>query len=253
MNVPEKVLQGRTTEWSATVDSAWPLLVYITDCCTSKDTPVLWTHTTHSSHSELQSLLKTASDHSLECSSAREQPGSPEGEPGPPDGAASSPVSLGSDPDGPSDYSPPAVGEGGTPQREAPAWEAPDNPVFSPLPYTPLGSAEMERMLRRSQAETVVGDEHITPDVRPLPCTPLSSAEVRRMLKRARKQPRTARQLAGPHQSGRVSTIFASSSIGGMDGLVVCAMGGTCRCQGFEPRFVRPSRGPLARSPPPPP
>ena len=34
---------------------------------------------------------------------------------------------------------------------------------------------------------------------------------------------------------------------------MVCAMGGACRRRGFEPRFVRPSRGPLARSPPPPP
>ena len=34
---------------------------------------------------------------------------------------------------------------------------------------------------------------------------------------------------------------------------MVCAMVGTCRRRGFEPRFVRPSRGPLARSPPPPP
>ena len=35
VNVPEKVLQGRTTEWSARVDSAWPILAYITICCTS--------------------------------------------------------------------------------------------------------------------------------------------------------------------------------------------------------------------------
>ena len=34
---------------------------------------------------------------------------------------------------------------------------------------------------------------------------------------------------------------------------MVCAMDGARRCRGFEPRFVRPSRGPLARSPPPPP
>ena len=36
-----------------------------------------------------------------------------------------------------------------------------------------------------------------------------------------------------------------------MDGLVVCAMGGARRRRGFEPRFVRPFKGPLARSPPP--
>ena len=47
--------------------------------------------------------------------------------------------------------------------------------------------------------------------------------------------------------------MFTPISIRGMDGLVVCAMGGARRCRGFEPRFVRPSRGPLARSPPPPP
>ena len=29
VNVPEKVLQGRTLAWSARVDSAWPLLVYV--------------------------------------------------------------------------------------------------------------------------------------------------------------------------------------------------------------------------------
>ena len=38
-----------------------------------------------------------------------------------------------------------------------------------------------------------------------------------------------------------------------MDGLVVCAMAGARRGRGFEPRFVCPSRGPLARPPPPPP
>ena len=38
-----------------------------------------------------------------------------------------------------------------------------------------------------------------------------------------------------------------------MDGLVVCAMGGARRRRGFKPRFVRPSRSPLARPPPPPP
>ena len=100
VNVPEKVLQGWTSEWSARVDSAWPLLVHITDCCTSRDTPVLWTHPTHSSHSEIQSLLKSASEHSLECSSAGQRLGSPEGALGPPNGAAGSPVSLGSDSDG---------------------------------------------------------------------------------------------------------------------------------------------------------
>ena len=47
--------------------------------------------------------------------------------------------------------------------------------------------------------------------------------------------------------------MLAPNSLRGMDGLVVCAMGGTRHRQGFEPRFVRPSRGPLARSPPPPP
>ena len=50
-------------------------------------------------------------------------------------------------------------------------------------------------MLRRSQEDTEAGDENNTPDVSPLPYTPLSSAEVQRMLKRARKQPRSAHQL----------------------------------------------------------
>ena len=86
-------------------------------------------------------------------------------------------------------------GGGGTPQREAQAWEALDTPVFSPLPYIPLGSAEVERMLRRSQAEAGAGDEPVTPDIIPLPYTPLSSAEVQRMLKRARKHPRTAAEV----------------------------------------------------------
>ena len=38
-----------------------------------------------------------------------------------------------------------------------------------------------------------------------------------------------------------------------MGGLVVCAMAGARHGRGFEPRFVCPSRGPLARPPPPPP
>ena len=48
-------------------------------------------------------------------------------------------------------------------------------------------------------------------------------------------------------------TIFVPYRVRGMDGLVVCAMGGTRRRRGFEPRFVCPSRGPPVRSPPPPP
>ena len=38
-----------------------------------------------------------------------------------------------------------------------------------------------------------------------------------------------------------------------MDGLMVCALAGPRRGRGFEPRFVRPSRGPPVRPPPPPP
>ena len=38
-----------------------------------------------------------------------------------------------------------------------------------------------------------------------------------------------------------------------MDGLVVCALAGARRGRGFEPRVVRPSRGPPVRPPPPPP
>ena len=194
VSLPEKVLQGRASAWSMRVDSAWPLLVYITDYCTSRDTPVLWTHTTHLSHPELKTLLQSASECMLECGSPGEQPGSPEGAPGSPDGAAGSPVSLGRDTNGSSEYSPPATGGGaGTPQRESQVWEAPSTPVFSPLPYTPLGSAEVERMIRRSQAEVGTGDEPVTPEISLLPHSPLSSAEVQRMLKRARKQPRTAR------------------------------------------------------------
>ena len=137
VNVPEKVLQGRTTEWSATVDSAWPLLVYITDCCTSRHTPVLWTHTTHSSHSEFQSLLKTANEHSLECSSARKQPGSPEGEPGPPDRAASSPVSLGSV----HPITPPRQlgGGGGHASERSTGLGSTGYPSVQPTPVHPLG------------------------------------------------------------------------------------------------------------------
>ena len=67
--------------------------------------------------------------------------------------------------------------------------------MFSPLLYTSLGSAEVERMLRWSPEEAGAGDEPITPAISPLPYTPLSSVEVQRMPKRARKQPRTARQL----------------------------------------------------------
>ena len=48
-------------------------------------------------------------------------------------------------------------------------------------------------------------------------------------------------------------TIFAPIQVRGMDGLVVCAMAGARRGRGFEPRFVRPSRGPPVRPPPPPP
>ena len=58
LNVPEKVLQGWVSAWSASVDNAWPLLVYITDCCTSGDTPVSWTHTAHLFHSKLQTKIR---------------------------------------------------------------------------------------------------------------------------------------------------------------------------------------------------
>ena len=110
VNVPEKVLQVRTSAWSASVDGAWPLLVYITDCYTSRDAPVSWTHTAHSFHSGLQSLLRSASEHLLECRLAGGQLGSPEGEPGSPERAAGSPVSLGRDTASSSEYSPPATG-----------------------------------------------------------------------------------------------------------------------------------------------
>ena len=49
-----------------------------------------------------------------------------------------------------------------------------------------------------------------------------------------------------------LNTIFAPKLVRGMDGLVVCAMAGARRGRGFEPRFVRPSRGPSVRPPPPP-
>ena len=193
VNVPEKVLQGRTSAWSASVDSAWPLLVSITDCCTSRDTPVSWTHTAHSFLSELQTILRSAGEHSLQCRPAGGQLGSPEGAPGSPERAADSPDSLGRDSDSSSEYFPRQLG--GTPQREMHVQETPGTLVFSPHRYTPLGSAEVERMLRRSQADDGAGDEPVTLDISPLPYTPLGSAEVQRMLKRARKQPRTARQL----------------------------------------------------------
>ena len=66
------------------------------------------------------------------------------------------------------------------------------------------------------------------------------------------------KQTVQPYQTagtakGNVSTIFVPYRVRGMDGLVVCAMGGARRCRGFEPRFVCPSRGPPVRSPPPPP
>ena len=44
--------------------------------------------------------------------------------------------------------------------------------MFAPLPYTPLGSAEVERMIRRSQAEVGAGDESVTPEISPLPYPP---------------------------------------------------------------------------------
>ena len=50
-----------------------------------------------------------------------------------------------------------------------------------------------------------------------------------------------------------LNTNFAPELVRGMDGLVVCAMAGARRGRGFEPRFVRPSRGPSVRPPPPPP
>ena len=49
-----------------------------------------------------------------------------------------------------------------------------------------------------------------------------------------------------------LNTIFAPKLVRGMDGLVVCAMAGARRGRGFEPQFLRPSRGPSVRPPPPP-
>ena len=112
MNVPEKVLQGRTSAWSASVDSVWPLLVYIIDCCT-RDTPVSWTHTAHLFHSELQTLLRSASEHSLKCHPAGGQLWSREGAPGSPERAAGLPVSLGRDTASSSEYPPPPGNGGG--------------------------------------------------------------------------------------------------------------------------------------------
>ena len=60
-------------------------------------------------------------------------------------------------------------------------------------------------------------------------------------------------QTRTPKEVLFVCTKFVSNWVRGMDGLVVCAMRGARRRRAFEPRFVRPSRGLLARSPPPPP
>ena len=45
----------------------------------------------------------------------------------------------------------------------------------------------------------------------------------------------------------KVQTISVPDRVRGMDGLVVCAMASARRGRGFEPRFVCPSSGPLAR------
>ena len=92
----------------------------------------------HSFHSELQTLLRSASEHSLVCRPARGQLASPKGAPGSLERAAGSPDSLGRDTASLSKYPPPPpgnLGGGGTPQREAHIQETPE--VFSPLPYTP--------------------------------------------------------------------------------------------------------------------
>ena len=193
VNVTERVLQGRATEWSATVDSAWPLLVYITDCCNS-GTHRCYGHTQHTlietfSHCYRRQVSKRARIAYRGSSQGRQRESHARRAGRQPRQSAWKATQVAH----PS--APPRQLGGGTPQREAPALEAPETPVFSPLPYTPLGSAGVERMLRRSQEDAEAGDENSTPHISPLPYTPMSSAEVQRMLKRARKQPRTARQL----------------------------------------------------------
>ena len=60
-------------------------------------------------------------------------------------------------------------------------------------------------------------------------------------------------QLGFEISGGVRYTIFRRLHVRDMDGLVVCAVDRHRHRQGFEPRFPRPSRGPLARSPPLPP
>ena len=70
---------------------------------------------------------------------------------------------------------------------------------------------------------------------------------------RPRSENHLVQHSVGNSESTRSSSTNHPKLVRGMDGLVVCAMAGACRGRGFEPRFVRPSRGPSVRPPPPPP
>ena len=69
---------------------------------------------------------------------------------------------------------------------------SPKTPVFSPLPYSPLSSAEVERMIKRSKT----GEKQMcTPSISPLPYTPLTSVEVQRMVAKSRPKRGAAKRL----------------------------------------------------------
>ena len=70
---------------------------------------------------------------------------------------------------------------------------------------------------------------------------------------RSRSENHPVKHSVGNSESTRSSSTNHPKLVRGMDGLVVCAMPGACRGRGFEPRFVRPSRGTSVRPPPPPP
>ena len=95
------------------------------------------------------------------------------------------------------EYSPPLRAWGdlhepmGTPGDRTPP-PSPKTPVFSPLSYSPLSGAEVERMIKRSKT----GEGQLrTPDISPLPYTPFTSVEVQRMVERSKPKSGAAKRL----------------------------------------------------------
>ena len=165
-----------------------------------------WTHVMTPAQSGLTHFLEEVRAGEARRNPERGPPVSPREMLHTPEGPVDTVDSPGQVTDASSEYPPPIVSSSDPPFRTPPdLWcqaglvtspltppPSPRTPAFSPLPYSLLSSAEVERMIKRSKTDQ--GRQH-TPDLSPLPYTPLTGAEVQRMTARPKPKGGAAKWL----------------------------------------------------------